>query len=85
MHRDIKPGNIMFGDDGIKLVDFGLASFMGGEQGVKYSTDFCGTYLYMAPELLESRIHSKVFKNLYVILIFSLVISTLAESYYTPS
>ena len=31
MHRDIKPGNIMFGVDGIKLVDFGLASFMGGE------------------------------------------------------
>ena len=50
VHRDLKPQNIlMFGQYGIKLADFGFArSFEGDDM---FNT-FCGSPLYMAPELL---------------------------------
>jgi serine/threonine protein kinase len=50
MHRDIKPGNILFDEDmTLKIADFGL--------GVQSSRGrLCrGTLRYMAPELIESK------------------------------
>jgi serine/threonine protein kinase len=50
IHRDLKPQNIlMFGDYGIKLTDFGFARNI---QANDLLNTFCGTPLYMAPELL---------------------------------
>jgi hypothetical protein len=47
LHRDIKPGNIVLGDDGLpRLVDFGFASPLAGEDLRRIS----GTLPYMAPE-----------------------------------
>ncbi|XP_029656200.1 serine/threonine-protein kinase NIM1-like [Octopus sinensis] len=48
-HRDIKAENILFGDNVLKLADFGFAT--------KYSSDClltvpCGTLAYSAPELV---------------------------------
>lgn len=50
IHRDIKPGNILVGNNGtIKLADFGLAKFV--EEATRTHTAKCGgTFLYYAPE-----------------------------------
>jgi hypothetical protein len=47
LHRDIKPWNIIIGDDGQpRLVDFGLATHLASDQLRRVS----GTLAYMAPE-----------------------------------
>ncbi|MDA0812730.1 MAG: serine/threonine-protein kinase, partial [Verrucomicrobia bacterium] len=52
IHRDIKPGNILFADDGTaKLVDFGLALVV--ERDVDTSSEIWATPYYVAPEKLS--------------------------------
>lgn len=49
VHQDVKPGNIFVQeDDRVKIVDFGLATPIGG-----CSDDLPGTPYYMAPEQIE--------------------------------
>ena len=51
MHRDLKPGNIMFRSDGtIALIDFGLAKRMRLKQEITDSGQIFGTPYYMSPE-----------------------------------
>jgi serine/threonine-protein kinase len=53
MHRDIKPGNILIGDDGSALLtDFGIALLPDVAQ-LTDTGDVLGTARYMAPELLR--------------------------------
>lgn len=55
IHRDIKPANILFTSDGqAKLVDFGLATAMGGVDNARGEA-VLGTPYYIAPERLEDR------------------------------
>ncbi|MEM8844351.1 MAG: serine/threonine-protein kinase [Pseudomonadota bacterium] len=51
IHRDLKPGNIMFDESGqIKLVDFGLSVVQSASQLA--IPDISGSPSYMAPELV---------------------------------
>eukprot|EP01083_Nonionella_stella_P161581 529467_1 len=53
LHRDIKPGNILLGDDHrYKLSDFGLSKNI----DMSVASTFCGSPLFMAPEILNSSI-----------------------------
>ncbi|MEQ1870595.1 MAG: protein kinase [Vicinamibacterales bacterium] len=49
VHRDIKPGNLMVTDDGVKILDFGLAKFADALQLTAPGSTI-GTYAYMSPE-----------------------------------
>ena len=57
-HRDIKPENIMISKKNdltsIKIIDFGLSN-----QNFKnlVNHDYSGTYIYMAPELIEKKLY----------------------------
>lgn len=53
IHRDIKPGNILFADARTsKIVDFGLAVFQ--NQAGKLGGEIWGTPYYVAPEKLDN-------------------------------
>ena len=52
VHRDLKPHNIMFRDDGsVALVDFGIAKIL-GEPGMTQHGTLLGTPAYMSPEMI---------------------------------
>ncbi len=51
VHRDVKPENLLFDQEGrVKIADFGIASLMG------VSGEDAGTPLYMAPEQERERV-----------------------------
>jgi serine/threonine protein kinase len=58
LHRDIKPGNILFSEQGTpKIVDFGLARAQAAPQGTgqAVSEPIWGTPYYIAPEKLRGQ------------------------------
>lgn len=56
LHRDIKPGNILFDAKGQPhLADFGLARLVEGETNITLSDEVLGTPAYMAPEQAGGR------------------------------
>jgi serine/threonine protein kinase len=55
IHRDIRPHNLIFDNEGyIKIIDFGLARFFRKHN----SADTSGTPGYMAPEILLRQPHT---------------------------
>lgn len=50
MHRDLKPGNILFHRGIPKVGDFGLAKMMGVQTGVTTTRGMMGTIRYTSPE-----------------------------------
>lgn len=60
IHRDVKPENIFFSEDGkfgstVKILDFGIAKFMTERTGIKLSESFIGSLPYCSPEHMEGR------------------------------
>jgi formylglycine-generating enzyme required for sulfatase activity/tetratricopeptide (TPR) repeat protein/ribosomal protein S27E len=59
VHRDVKPSNIMLGDDGRPLImDFGLAKREAGEITMTLEGQVLGTPAYMAPEQARGEGHA---------------------------
>ncbi|WP_051762277.1 protein kinase domain-containing protein [Microbispora rosea] len=55
VHRDVKPANIVVGNDGkVVLVDFGIAQIV-GESGLTSRSIMLGTTEFMAPERIDGR------------------------------
>ncbi len=59
VHRDIKPENVFLGEapEGfrVKILDFGIAKRMAGEQGITNSGALVGTPHYMPPEQIQGQ------------------------------
>ncbi len=51
IHRDVKPQNMILGEQGVVLVDFGIARLLGDDDEVEEGTVGIGTPRYMAPEV----------------------------------
>lgn len=58
LHRDIKPGNILIGEDGrtVKLTDFGVSAQLISFEGTR--TSCTGTPWFVAPEVVQVRPYS---------------------------
>jgi hypothetical protein len=52
IHRDLKPDNIMLQEDQVKVLDFGIARMVGGENITMAGEGF-GTPAYMSPERIK--------------------------------
>jgi serine/threonine protein kinase len=54
VHRDIKPDNLLIGNDGyLKVCDYGLSKNLGGPEGRTHS--MVGTLPYIAPEIINRK------------------------------
>lgn len=54
VHRDLKPGNVLFGErEELKVADFGLAKLLGASNEQTRVGQVMGTPSYMAPEQAE--------------------------------
>lgn len=55
IHRDIKPANFLIHDNNIKITDFGFSKILKTNELV---STFCGSPLYMSPDVLKHNKYS---------------------------
>ncbi len=56
LHRDVKPGNLLRLSGHAKVADFGLARL---QESSLMTATFCGTPLYMAPEVWQGKVSAR--------------------------
>jgi serine/threonine protein kinase len=56
MHRDLKPGNILFHSQVLKLADFGFCKSLQSPKDLTHT--MLGSPIYMAPEVLKGEIYT---------------------------
>ncbi|HZV79793.1 MAG TPA: protein kinase [Candidatus Binatus sp.] len=79
VHRDIKPGNVIVGEDGVvKVTDFGLARRMSDVGNLSQSSEIVGTVAYLPPERFMGKTGDRS-SDLYSVgvLLYELVTGTL--------
>lgn len=57
IHRDLKPANLLYKDGVVKLTDYGFLKQLAGEDDMAQTG--LGTYIYMAPEIINRQPYSK--------------------------
>jgi eukaryotic-like serine/threonine-protein kinase len=54
LHRDLKPGNVILGADGPRVIDFGLVGLRDSTGDITHTSGMLGTPVCMAPEQASS-------------------------------
>ncbi|MFI6156390.1 serine/threonine-protein kinase [Kitasatospora sp. NPDC051170] len=55
IHRDLKPENVLLAEDGVRVIDFGIARAVGDDGDLTHTGGVIGSPAYMSPEQAEGR------------------------------
>ncbi|MFD5421781.1 serine/threonine-protein kinase [Streptomyces sp. NPDC127069] len=55
IHRDLKPSNVLLAEDGVRVIDFGIARAVEGHTRLTHTGAVVGSPPFMAPEQVQGR------------------------------